>query len=153
MQWISAATPDLWEQTAILKKKKKWWISPLPGVNYVPKRLVRLARTNSSLHMSQQPLLESAESLANIITVHILQHIVNEEVCRRQELGVCLLTHYAVFPKYSRGSTWPWNAGLALSAFCSSALRGQGGWEGLSTALRTLCPLINVDIIFLPFLN
>lgn len=95
------------------------------------------------------------ESLANTASVHILQRIVS----RRQELGVCLLTHYAKFPKCSRGSAWPWDARLALFTFCKSCSdRPQDAGKGWGQLIRKPIHIgsedaVDVDRIFLPLLK
>lgn len=59
---------------------------------------MRLGFTNNSLHMSKQHSLLESPRAWQTLPLHVLQNILSEEVCRRQQSSVCLLTHYAKCP-------------------------------------------------------
>lgn len=137
-----------------LQRQNHCGISPLPGANGVPKRLARLGLPGNSLHMSKQPPLESLRAWQTLRLC-----IFYSALCRRQELGVCLLTHYAKFPKCSRGSAWLWDARLALFTFCKSCSdRPQDAGKGWGQLIRMPIHIgsedaVDVDRIFLPLLK
>lgn len=87
-----------WSHSDPWKQRVNSGISPQPGANYIPRRLARLGLTNNSLHMSKQHSLLESPRAWQTLPLHVLQNILSEEVCRRQQSAVCLLTHYAKCP-------------------------------------------------------